>query len=77
MQDDKISINENEFYADDACDIYNWIHNIKIKALNNVNTKTNSENYHYCPDFSKDLERFLRTVPLWSAVLIKKYNYGK
>ncbi|KAB0803362.1 hypothetical protein PPYR_00332, partial [Photinus pyralis] len=54
-----------------------WIDECKQKATSNCNVITDNENFYYCPAFSRDLERFLKTYPLWSCIMINIFGYGE
>lgn len=71
---DSVEYNTNKFDLDYTS---SWIENVKSKVLEKCNFVTDTENYHYCSDFSKDLERFLKTYPLWSSIMTRKFGYGK
>ncbi|KAK5649722.1 hypothetical protein RI129_000751 [Pyrocoelia pectoralis] len=71
---DEIDEDGDNAEHDDA--IKSWIENMLEHSRIQAQAVTNEDNFHYCPDFAKDLARFLKSFLLWSAVLVPVFNYG-
>lgn len=65
-----------EDVSDESSDILSWFENIKVNALQYCNTKSNDENYHYCPELTVKLRYLMRTFVLWSAVMNRHYKFS-
>lgn len=70
------SISERDFHISDSATIKNWIEGLKNKSIQQCQIQTDDDNFHYCPEFSDNLCRFLRTFLLWSGVLKSVFKYG-
>lgn len=49
--------------------IENWLERIKWRSILQCNVNTEQDNFHYCPELSEDLLKFLKSISLWSAIL--------
>ena len=74
---DSVEIEEEPTQGNEATLSQLWYDNLGKKIVSKLCSMGEEENYYFFPELKCFIRHCLRTLPLWSGIMVSIYNYGE